>query len=66
MCNWRKSMKYSYQTARIVDEAMKQQPKGRFIFLTLTIKNVEGSALNDTLTQLTKSFDRLFKRKKVQ
>ena len=45
---------------------MKQQPKGRFIFLTLTVKNVEGSALNDTLTQLTKSFDRLFKRKKVQ
>ena len=66
MCNWRRSMKYSYQTARIVDEAMKQQPKGRFIFLTLTVKNVEGSALNDTLTQLTKSFDRLFKRKKVQ
>ena len=63
MCNWRRSMKYSYQTARIVDEAMKQQPKGRFIFLTLTVKNVEGSALNDTLTQLTKSFDRLFKRK---
>ena len=38
MCNWRRSMKYSYQTARIVDEAMKQQPKGRFIFLTLTVK----------------------------
>ncbi|MGC4439680.1 protein rep, partial [Streptococcus suis] len=66
MCNWRRSMKYSYQTACIVNEAMKQFPKGRFLFLTLTVKNVPGSELNGTLTQLTKSFDRLFKRKKVQ
>lgn len=66
MCNWRRSMKYSYQTSRIVDEAIKQEPKGRFLFLTLTVKNVPGSELNRTLTSLTKSFDRLFKRAKVQ
>lgn len=66
MCNWRRSMKYSYQTSRIVDEAIKQEPKGRFLFLTLTVKNVSGSELNRTLTSLTKSFDRLFKRAKVQ
>ena len=66
MCNWRRSMKYAYQTSRIVDEAIKQSPKGRFIFLTLTVKNVEGEALNSTISQLTKSFDRLFKRAKVQ
>ena len=66
MCNWRRSMKYSYQTSRIVDEAIKQSPKGRFLFLTLTVKNVEGKALNSTISQLTKSFDRLFKRAKVQ
>ncbi|MFI3888268.1 MULTISPECIES: protein rep [Streptococcus] len=66
MCNWRRSMKYSYQTSRIVDEAIKQEPKGRFLFLTLTVKNVPGVELNGTLTSLTKSFDRLFKRAKVQ
>lgn len=66
MCNWRRSMKYAYQTSRIVDEAIKQEPKGRFLFLTLTVKNVEGEALNSTISQLTKSFDRLFKRAKVQ
>lgn len=37
MCNWRRSMKYSYQTSQIVDEAIKEQPKGRFLFLTLTV-----------------------------
>lgn len=66
MCNWRRSMKYSYQTSRIVDEAIKQKPKARFLFLTLTVKNVEGEALNSTISQLTKSFDRLFRRAKVK
>lgn len=65
MCNWRRSMKYSYQTSRIVDEAIKRQPKGRFLFLTLTVKNVPGDELNGAISQLTKSFDRLFKRAKV-
>ena len=66
MCNWRRSMKYSYQTSRIVDEAIKQESKGRFLFLTLTVKNTEGEALNSTISQLTKSFDRLFRRAKVK
>lgn len=66
MCNWRRSMKYSYQTSRIVDEAIKQEPKGRFLFLTLTLKNVAGNDLNKTLTLLTQSFDRLFRRAKVK
>lgn len=66
MCNWRRSMKYSYQTSRIVDEAIKQEPKARFLFLTLTLKNVAGDDLNKTLTLLTQSFDRLFRRAKVK
>lgn len=66
MCNWRRSMKYSYQTSQIVDEAIKEKPKGRFLFLTLTVKNVPGEELGDTISQLTKSFDRLFKRAKVK
>lgn len=66
MCNWRRAMKYSYQTSRIVDEAIKQESKGRFLFLTLTVKNAEGEALSSTISQLTKSFDRLFRRAKVK
>lgn len=66
MCNWRRSMKYSYQTSQIVDEAIKEQPKGRFLFLTLTVKNVPGKELNATISQLTQSFDRLFRRAKVK
>ncbi|MCE2275218.1 protein rep, partial [Streptococcus thermophilus] len=52
--------------SKIVDEAIKQEPKGRFLFLTLTVKNVSGNDLNKTLTLLTQSFDRLFRRAKVK
>ncbi len=66
MCNWRRSMKYSYQASVVVDKAIEEYPKGRFLFLTLTVKNVEGDKLNETISSLTKSFDRLFKRAKVK
>lgn len=59
-------MKYSYQTSRIVDEAIKKEPKARFLFLTLTVRNVSGNDLNETLSRLTQAFNRLFKYKKVQ
>lgn len=45
---------------------MNNNPKAQFLFLTLTVKNVPGSELKESLTQLTKSFDRLFRRAKVK
>ena len=36
-------MKYSYQASKIVEEAMTRQPKGRFLFLTLTVKMCDRS-----------------------
>ncbi|CFV19642.1 plasmid rolling circle replication initiator protein [Streptococcus agalactiae] len=58
-------MKYAYQAELVVNEAMKRYPKGRFLFLTLTIKNVSGKDLNKTLSKMTEGFNRLFKYKKV-
>ena len=66
ICNWRRSMKYSYQATRIIDEAMNRYPKARFLFLTLTVENVPASELNRTLSDLTKAFHRLFRRRKIQ
>lgn len=65
MCAWRRSMKYAGQLSRIIDVAIERYPKGRFLFLTLTVKNVEGKDLDKTLRELTKGFNRLFKYKKV-
>ena len=41
---------------QIVDEAMKREPKERFLFLTLTIKNVPGVELNQAMFDLAKTF----------
>lgn len=66
MCNWRRALKHSYQAGLIIDKALEKYPKARFIFLTLTVQNVVGEELSATLSSLTKSFDRLFKRVRVK
>ena len=66
ICNWRRSMKYGVQLGQIIDVAREREPKAKFIFLTLTVKNVVGEKLGEELTNLTKSFDRLFRRAKVK
>lgn len=65
ICNWRRSLKYAYQAELVVNEAMKRYPKGRFLFLTLTIKNVSGKELNKTLSKMAEGFRRLMMYKKV-
>lgn len=66
LCNWRRSMKNSGQLKKIVAEAHKQQPTGRFIFLTLTERNaVDGADLRLRLRALTQAFNKLIRYKKV-
>ena len=65
ICSWRRSMKYQVQISKIVEEAMLRKPKGRFLFLTLTVENVSGENLNDELSRLTEAFRRLMMYKKV-
>ena len=50
----------------VIDKALEKEPKARFVFLTLTVKNVASQDLKDELRNLTKGFDRLFKRAKVK
>lgn len=65
ICSWRRSMKYQVQISKIVEEAMVRKPKGRFLFLTLTVENVSGENLNHELSKLTEAFRRLMMYKKV-
>lgn len=67
MCNWRRSIKHSSQVIKIVDEAVKKYPKGRFLFWTLTTKNVfTGDELKDELTRMNTAFKLMMKYKKVE
>lgn len=66
LCNWRKSMKNSSQLKQIIAETIVREPKGRFLFLTLTVKNVYTSEeLKVSLRALTKAFNKLTRYKKV-
>ena len=61
MCSWRHSKKIYGQTSKVMDEALKDK-NYRFIFLTLTVKNVYGEDLSSTLDDMFKGFNRMFQR----
>lgn len=66
ICNWRRALKHSHQASRVLNQAMFDYSTAQFLFLTLTVKNVLGKDLNKALSELTKSFDRLFRRAKIK
>lgn len=61
MCSWRRSKKIYGQTSKVMTEVLKDK-NYRFIFLTLTVKNVYGDDLSSTLDNMFKSFHRMFRR----
>ena len=65
MCSWRRSKKIYGQVSKVMDKALEDK-EYRFIFLTLTCKNVEGEELSDTIDKLFHAFKLLTKRKQVK
>lgn len=61
MCQWRRAIKCYSQMAQVLD--LLRQDGYEFLFLTLTIKNVSGEALNGAITAILKAFGRLTKLK---
>ena len=60
-------MKNSAQTQKIVEAVVSDKPKARWLFLTLTVKNVsDGESLKESLSQMTKAFNKMVKYKKVK
>src|SRR5699024_4255202 len=66
MCNWRRAMKHGIQSQKVVAEVIKQKPTARWVFLTLTVKNVyDGEELAESLSDMSKGFNRMMKYKKI-
>ena len=66
MCNWRRTMKHGIQTQKVVAEVIRRKPKARWLFLTLTVKNVyDGEELNTSLSAMSQGFNRMMKYVKV-
>lgn len=64
ICQWRRSLKTFAQMSQVLDQATKDG--FQFIFLTLTMRNCNGSELSVELSHLLLSFNRLMKYKAVQ
>lgn len=67
ICAWRRSMKNSFQLNQIMEVAMNRCPKARYLFLTLSVRNVwDGKELSESMSEMTKAFSKLMRRRKVE
>ena len=62
MCGWRRSLKLFSQVSKITD-AILAEKKARFIFVTLTVENVKGEDLRDTIHRMNNGFKGLVQNK---
>jgi plasmid rolling circle replication initiator protein Rep len=59
ICQWRRSLQWKARAYENLPKVVADYPNGRWIFLTLTMKNCALTDLRETLTHLNKSFKRL-------
>lgn len=65
LCIGRRAKKSAYRLNRVLN-SVEQQHGAKYIFLTLTMKNVDGPELGDALGRLTKAWDRLCKQRPIK
>jgi len=66
MCAWRRSLKTFHQVSKVMDEVERRHKNLQPIFLTLTVKNCEGSGLADTLDMMFNGWGLLRKHRKIK
>ncbi|WP_239753636.1 protein rep, partial [Mammaliicoccus sp. A-M1] len=67
VCNWRRAMKNSYQAQKVIEEVVKEKPKARWLFLTLSTRNaIDGEHLEKSLKDMSKAFNKLKMYTKVK
>jgi len=64
-CNWRRARKLGIQSYKVL-KAIDSENKVRYIFATFTVKNCHINDLSDTIKQMNKAFDRMFKTKRIK
>lgn len=62
MCSWRRSKKIFGQVSQVMDKALEEK-EYRFLFLTLTCKNIDGEKLSRQIDNLFKAFTKMTRRK---
>lgn len=65
MCQWRKSRKLYSQICNVTD-LLSERGNYRYLFLTLTVKNVSKDELDNSISHLFKSWTKLSRRKEFK
>lgn len=59
VCQWRRSLMWKAKAYKILPKVVEDYPTHRWLFLTLTIRNCEITALRQTLQEMNRGFKRL-------
>lgn len=65
LCAWRYSIKNTFEVSKILDTAKALNEDIEFLFLTLTVKNVDLSGLKGTIKLVHNAFHKLVQYKRV-
>jgi plasmid rolling circle replication initiator protein Rep len=63
VCQWRRSLMWKAKAYQVLPKIVSKYPDHRWLFMTLTQKNVPITELRETLTQMNKGFKRMVERK---
>ena len=63
VCQWRRSMMWRARFLKALPKICADYPKGRFIFLTLTVRNCRLEDLRETIAWMNASWLKMIKRK---
>ena len=66
ICAWRKSIKWVAQTKPVLNKINLTRQNPRYIFITITIKNIYANEVNEALNNLIKAWDRFCKLKDIK
>ena len=63
VCQWRRSLMWKAKAYKVLPKIIESYPKHRWLFLTLTIKNIDITTLKETLKAMNSGFRRMAKLK---
>lgn len=63
VCSWRRSLMYKARAFKALPKVLADYPTGRYLFMTLTLKNCPVHELRNSIFHLNSSFRRLVKLK---
>jgi len=63
ICDWRRSLRSQAIFKNALPKIMEENPRSRWLFLTLTVENCEIQNLRETIGEMNKAFERMIKRK---